>query len=108
LQNYVEYAINLARPDEEILRWELLPPKLKMPPPEPAIDTFRPPQPAAANEGEEICPNALDAAERNTILEALKRCNGDKKACARILEISGTTLWRKMKRLGIEAERVWY
>jgi two-component system response regulator HydG len=55
-----------------------------------------------------VCSNALDAAERSTILEALKRCRGDKKACARILEISDTTLWRKMKRLGIEAERIWY
>jgi transcriptional regulator with PAS, ATPase and Fis domain len=108
LQNYVEYTINLARPDEEILRWELLPPKLKIQQPDPAIDASRSPQAAAPNGKEEIYPNVLDAAERNTILEALKRCNGDKKACARILEISGTTLWRKMKRLGIEAERVWY
>jgi transcriptional regulator with PAS, ATPase and Fis domain len=107
LQNYVEYTINLARPDEEILRWELLPPKLRMWRPLPAEDTPVSPQNAAA-EGSEICPNALDAAERNTILETLKRCKGDKKACARILEISDTTLWRKMKRLGIEAEQVWY
>lgn len=108
LQNYVEYAINLARSDEEILRWELLPPKLKIRPPEPKIDTARFHQSAATDEGDKIYPNALDTAERNTILEALKRCKGDKKECARILEISNTTLWRKMKRLGIEAEKVWY
>jgi transcriptional regulator with PAS, ATPase and Fis domain len=106
LQNYVEYMINLAQPEEEILRGELLPAKLRMRQPLPAGDTL-PLSSNAAPEGGKPGPNALDVAERNTILEVLKQCKGDKKACARALEISDTTLWRKMKRLGIEAERVW-
>jgi transcriptional regulator with PAS, ATPase and Fis domain len=107
LQNYVEYAINLAKPEEEYLRWELLPPFLKDRQPEEA-----PPGKAAANEengaNEENFSNAMCTAEKNIILETLKQCNGNKKDCARILGISDATLWRKMNRLNIQAEKIWH
>jgi two-component system response regulator HydG len=45
---------------------------------------------------------AVEAAERRTIEAALVRCAGDQGRVARELSISATTLWRKMKRLGIE------
>jgi two-component system response regulator HydG len=44
---------------------------------------------------------AVAAAERRCIEAALLRCAGDLGRVARELSISSTTLWRKMKRLGI-------
>ena len=46
--------------------------------------------------------DAVAAAERHAIEAALLRCAGDQGRVARELSISATTLWRKMKRLGIE------
>jgi two-component system response regulator HydG len=45
---------------------------------------------------------AIEEAERRTIEAALVRCGGDLAAAARDVGVSHTTLWRKMKRLGIE------
>jgi two-component system, NtrC family, response regulator HydG len=45
---------------------------------------------------------AVEDAERRAIAAALARCAGDLGRVARELGVSGTTLWRKMKRLGIE------
>jgi two-component system, NtrC family, response regulator HydG len=45
---------------------------------------------------------AVEDAERRTITAALTRCENDLGRVARELGISGTTLWRKMKRLGLE------
>ncbi|MFT3912773.1 MAG: sigma-54 dependent transcriptional regulator [Anaeromyxobacteraceae bacterium] len=46
---------------------------------------------------------AVDEAERRAIEAALLRCEGDLTRVARELAVSSTTLWRKMKRLGIES-----
>ena len=46
---------------------------------------------------------AVEEAERRTIEAALQRCDGDLGRVARELGISSTTLWRKMKRLGVTA-----
>ncbi|HET8722929.1 MAG TPA: sigma-54 dependent transcriptional regulator [Anaeromyxobacteraceae bacterium] len=52
--------------------------------------------------GGETLADAVAAAERRAIEAALVRCGGDQGRVARELSISSTTLWRKMKRLGIE------
>ena len=52
--------------------------------------------------GSEVA-EAVAAAERRSIEAALLRCDGDLGRVARDLAISPTTLWRKMKRLAIEA-----
>lgn len=49
---------------------------------------------------------SMDAAEREHILKVLKQCNGRKLKAAGLLGINKTTLWRKMKRYGIEEESV--
>ncbi len=49
--------------------------------------------------------DAVQAAERRTIEAALARCRWDLGRVARELEVSSTTLWRKMKALGIRAPR---
>jgi len=43
--------------------------------------------------------------ERRAIEAALVRCGGDQTRVARELGVSATTLWRKMKRLGVEGAR---
>jgi two-component system response regulator HydG len=45
---------------------------------------------------------AVEEAERVAIEEALARAGGDQGRVARELGVSATTLWRKMKRLGLE------
>ncbi|WP_425058286.1 Anaerobic nitric oxide reductase transcription regulator NorR [Sporomusa carbonis] len=45
---------------------------------------------------------AVAAVERESIIWALKYTDGAKKEAARLLDISTTTLWRKMVELGIE------
>jgi two-component system response regulator HydG len=45
---------------------------------------------------------AVDEAERRAIEAALARCGSDLGRVAKELAVSSTTLWRKMKRLGIE------
>jgi two-component system response regulator HydG len=46
---------------------------------------------------------AVEAAERAAIEVAMARCDGDLAQVARELAVSATTLWRRMKRLGIES-----
>ena len=53
--------------------------------------------------GVQTLAEAVDAAERRAIEAALARCGGDLSRVARELAVSSTTLWRKMKRLGIGA-----
>jgi two-component system response regulator HydG len=46
---------------------------------------------------------AVEEAERRAIEAALAAAQGDLGQVARLLGVSGTTLWRKMKRLGLQA-----
>ncbi|MCG6895201.1 MAG: sigma 54-interacting transcriptional regulator [Desulfobacteraceae bacterium] len=48
-------------------------------------------------------PYHANVSERQTILRMLQRCNGNRGQTAKELGIDRTTLWRKMKKLGIEA-----
>jgi DNA-binding NtrC family response regulator len=45
---------------------------------------------------------SLDDVERNTILQALAECHGNKKKAAERLGIQRATLYNKLKRYGIE------
>jgi two-component system, NtrC family, response regulator HydG len=53
------------------------------------------------SEGPRSLQAAVDRAERSAIEETLTQCDGNKEKAADILGLSSTTLWRKMKRLGI-------
>lgn len=60
----------------------------------------------APAQGRSTLAEAVEEAERRTIEAALQRCGGDLAKVARDVGVSGTTLWRKMKRLGIEGGRL--
>jgi two-component system response regulator HydG len=60
---------------------------------------FRSPVPDSAQNVTEIVP--LAEVEKNTIMGALQRLNGDKMATARRLGIGKTTLYRKLREYGI-------
>jgi transcriptional regulator with PAS, ATPase and Fis domain len=49
-------------------------------------------------------PLRMEEAERDHILRVLHSCRGRKLEAARLLGINKTTLWRKMKRYGLEGE----
>lgn len=60
---------------------------------------------AVPDDGErEDEPLRMDEAEREHIVRILESCNGRKQEAARILGINKTTLWRKMKRYGLQQE----
>lgn len=78
-----------------------------------AIDgTIRPdslPQDIRAYHGQDVMPRIPNAGQessdsqmRGQILFALKRCAGNKAAAAKMLGIERTTLWRRMRRLGLD------
>jgi DNA-binding NtrC family response regulator len=46
-------------------------------------------------------PVSLDLYEKKALLRALESCHGDKLAAARLLKVGKSTLYRKLKRLGI-------
>jgi two-component system response regulator HydG len=59
--------------------------------------------PPSVEGGSGTLAEAVEEAERRAISGALVRCGNDLGRVARELGVSSTTLWRKMKRLGIEA-----
>jgi two-component system response regulator AtoC/two-component system response regulator HupR/HoxA len=111
LENVVERAAILARGDQiqpEHLAFSSRRPQeagAHAPPP------VSRPTPVASTEIEPHAPEAstrdlgsrLEDMERRELLTALERCNGNKAEVARSLGIQRTTLYYRLKRLGIEA-----
>ena len=87
LENMIEQAAALS-PSPEIRAEDV------------SVDARPPARPAAAARTRAA---AVEDAERGAIEAALDRCGGDLARVAAELGVSSTTLWRKMKRLGIEA-----
>ena len=67
------------------------------------FDPVAPARPGAEPGQARTLAAAVEEAERGTIQAALQRWDGDLVRVALELEISSTTLWRKMKRLGVTA-----
>lgn len=69
------------------------------------IDDILPqsPKTAAASQGRTLA-DIVDDAEREAVESALRTCDGSRERAAEALDISPTTLWRKMTRLGITYE----
>ncbi|MFW6124598.1 MAG: sigma-54 interaction domain-containing protein, partial [Pirellulales bacterium] len=90
LENIVERAVVLCR--EGYIPADCLPPELLQP-------TLQ--GPAVSRSTGENPSDPLATAEAQAILDALRRHNGHRRRTADALGIDKTTLWRKMKRLGV-------
>ena len=86
LENSIERGVALCQGSE--IRVEDLPVRLK--------------QESVVREGETI--HSLQVMERAHILNTLEQVNWNRKRAAALLQISTTTLWRRLKEFGIEAE----
>jgi DNA-binding NtrC family response regulator len=91
LQNAIEYAVVLAR--KGLIGVKELPAEVQLP--TVLQQTERGALPRTGVQ-------SLDDVERNTILQALAECHGNKKKAAQLLGIQRPTLYNKMKRYAIE------
>jgi len=104
LENVIERAAILARGDEiqaEHLAFGPRHTTARAPAKKPEESTGT--AEAASPEGARALDERLDDLERNELLLALARCNGNKAEVARSLGIQRTTLYYRLKRLGIDA-----
>jgi two-component system response regulator HydG len=90
LENVIERAVALGTGDR--VRLEDLPPGFAAAPPE------------RIGAGEGGAARSLDEAERDFILEAVRRCEGNLRRAARELGIGRTTLWRRLRRYGVQVD----
>jgi DNA-binding NtrC family response regulator len=91
LQNAIEYAVVLARTG--LIGVKELPTEVQLP-------TVL--QQAERSAAPRTGVQSLDDVERNTILQALAECHGNKKKAAELLGIQRPTLYNKIKRYAIE------
>ena len=99
LGNTIERAVILSRGDQ--IRLDDLPDKLRfnhVPYPSPSILTLE--EPSQANQPE-LIPMNREEIERNTIIRALQRANGNVTRAAEEIGISRRTIYRKMKKFQI-------
>ena len=91
LQNAIEYAVVLSR--RELIGVKELPDEVQLPTVLQQTERGSPPRAGV---------QSLDDVERDTILQALAECHGNKKKAAELLGIQRPTLYNKMKRYAIE------
>src|SRR2546422_6712895 len=89
LQNAMEYAVVLAR--QNLIGVKELPTEVQLP------VVLQQTERSTLRAGVQ----SLDDVERNTILQALAQCHGNKKKAAELLGIQRPTLYNKMKRYAI-------
>ncbi len=126
LENVVERAVLLSQSSPMTV--DDLPPELRLPglrdPHEdgrsttaatdtwgaPAIGTARPPMGGGAGQTDrgQLLRDALEAPERQIILQTLRDHHWNRAATAQKLGINRTTLYKKMKRLGLDDPRLQY
>ena len=91
LEHMIEQAVALSA-DGVITADDLLPPQQDASPPHPGT------------QGARTLESVVDSAERAAIEAALREAEGNRERAAELLDISPTTLWRKMTRLGVQFE----
>lgn len=55
---------------------------------------------------EPISPKGQDSLEKTALIEALRECSGNQSQAARILGVSRVTVWNRMKKYGIDLQKV--
>lgn len=114
LENIVERAVLLSR--DSILRVNDLPPELVRGEPSTRANTAPASAPIPASGWPSAGPlaagvslrEALEGPERQIILESLRQHQWNRAATADALDINRTTLYKKMKRLGLDDPRLQY
>src|SRR5881275_3402763 len=91
LQNAIEYSVVLAR--QGLIGVKELPAEIQLPTVLQQTERSVPPRTGV---------QSLDDVERNTILQALAECHGNKKKAAELLGIQRPTLYNKMRRYAIK------
>jgi len=94
LQNAIEYAVVLSR--NGMIGIKELPTEIQLP------SALQKTAPAAAATSVRPGVQTLDDVERDTILQALAHCHGNKKKAAELLGIQRPTLYNKLKRYAIQ------
>jgi DNA-binding NtrC family response regulator len=94
LQNAVEYAVVLSR--QGLIGTKELPAEIQLPAALQQTERTATATPTRAGV------QTLDDVERDTILQALAQCHGNKKKAAELLGIQRPTLYNKLKRYAIE------
>lgn len=90
LQNAIEHSLVLC--DGPVLTVQCLPREIRMPELAAA---------AAAAAGSPNAPQTLEEVEKQALMDALRRANGNKKRAAEILGIHRPTLYAKLRRFGL-------
>jgi DNA-binding NtrC family response regulator len=102
LRNIVEYAVNIC-PDREIgvehLPVYIAKPEIRVGVPDTSMEAEAAPAGVEAPEGE---PVRWSEVEKKLIIDALVKAGGRRGRAAQILGWGRSTLWRKMKKYGIE------
>jgi DNA-binding NtrC family response regulator len=113
LQNVVERAVLLSRGDQ--LTVDDLPPEILGKVADPIASSLQTESGRSATQPYAMTPasyhdkslrEALEGPEREIILHSLRRHNWNRAATADALEINRTTLYKKMKRLGLDDPRL--
>ena len=94
LQNAIEYAVVLSR--QGMIGIKELPAEIQLP------AALQQTERAAVATPTRPGVQTLDDVERDTILQALAQCHGNKKKAAELLGIQRPTLYNKLKRYAIQ------
>jgi DNA-binding NtrC family response regulator len=97
LRNCVEYLYNTV--EAELVLRENLPPEIAPQPPTPST-SLRPP-PSVAAVPTTVAPGGLEAVERQFLAETMQRLGGKPVDVAKVLGISRSTMYRKLKKHGL-------
>jgi len=107
LKSALEFAFVLAEGD--VIDLDQLPPKIAVPAPPPAPTEGLPlnaRSPEESGKTGTFLSNTGDLSEKEALIEALKKTNGNQSQAARMLGINRVTVWNRMKKYGIDLKRV--
>jgi len=107
LESALEFAFVIA--EGEVIDIDQLPPKITEPQRQFFSPGHRPSQGLDHHKTMEtmiLSSNPSDPAEKNMLIEALKKTNGNQSQAARILGINRVTVWNRMKKYGIDLKKI--
>ncbi|MGB5749778.1 MAG: sigma 54-interacting transcriptional regulator [Desulfobacterales bacterium] len=107
LKSALEFAFVLAEGD--VIDLDQLPPKIvesEQKPSTPEQMHLNAHDPESTGESQTFLSSSGDISDKNALIEALKKSNGNQSQAARILGINRVTVWNRMKKYGIDLKKV--